>query len=98
MTIPDASPDTASVRIPQMHALFGPLFADAGLPPGCLQILNSSEQDVADHTEQLIAHPSVRVRPSPAWNPKNLIKTKDGQLHWIGETGTDTGCDVWSVS
>jgi len=44
-----------------MQALFGPLFADAGLPPGCLQILNYSEADVGHRMEQLIADPDVRA-------------------------------------
>jgi acyl-CoA reductase-like NAD-dependent aldehyde dehydrogenase len=47
--------------IPQLHHLLGPLFADAGLPQGVLQILNFSETEVPDRIEQMIAHPDVRM-------------------------------------
>jgi hypothetical protein len=51
----------ASPLIPQFHHLLGPLFRDAGLPDGVLQILNFSEEDVAQRVEQLVAHEDIRV-------------------------------------
>ena len=48
--------------MPQFHHLLGPLFRDAGLPEGVFQILNFSEEDVAQRVEQLISHEDVRVR------------------------------------
>jgi acyl-CoA reductase-like NAD-dependent aldehyde dehydrogenase len=47
--------------MPQLHHLLGPLFRDAGLPPGVFQILNFSEKDVPQRVEQLIAHEDIRV-------------------------------------
>ncbi|KAI9633985.1 aldehyde dehydrogenase domain-containing protein [Dioszegia hungarica] len=47
--------------IPQIHALLHPLFADAGLPAGALQILHYSDEHVAERVEQMIAHPDVRM-------------------------------------
>jgi acyl-CoA reductase-like NAD-dependent aldehyde dehydrogenase len=51
----------ASPLIPQFHQLLGPLFRDAGLPDGVLQILNFSEEDVEKRVEQLVAHENIRV-------------------------------------
>jgi hypothetical protein len=51
----------ASILIPQLHNALASLFADAGLPDGALQIINFSEDDVAQRVEQLIADPLVRV-------------------------------------
>lgn len=53
--------DIGSPYIPQLHSLLHPLFADAGLPAGALQILNYSEKDVGDRVEQIISSPDVRV-------------------------------------
>lgn len=47
--------------MPQLHNALARLFADAGLPDGALQIINFSEEDVAQRVEQLIADPLVRV-------------------------------------
>jgi acyl-CoA reductase-like NAD-dependent aldehyde dehydrogenase len=51
----------ASILIPQLYNALASLFADAGLPDGALQIINFSEEDVAQRVEQLIADPLVRV-------------------------------------
>ncbi|OCF61182.1 hypothetical protein L486_00827 [Kwoniella mangroviensis CBS 10435] len=51
----------ASPLLPQFFQLLGPLFQDAGLPKGALQILNFSERDVAERIEQIIAHRDVRM-------------------------------------
>ncbi|ORY33513.1 putative aldehyde dehydrogenase [Naematelia encephala] len=46
-------------HLPQLYSLFGPLFADAKLPPGCLQILNYSESTVSERVEHIISDPDV---------------------------------------
>lgn len=51
--------------IPQLHAALGPLFRDAGLPENVLQILNFSEEDVAQRMLQMISHRDVAV--SDVW-------------------------------
>nr|XP_031860470.1 uncharacterized protein CI109_004081 [Kwoniella shandongensis]KAA5527542.1 hypothetical protein CI109_004081 [Kwoniella shandongensis] len=51
----------SSPLTPQFSHLFGPLFAEAGLPPGVLQILNLSEEDVAERVEQIISDDDVRM-------------------------------------
>ncbi|GFZ48629.1 hypothetical protein JCM24511_06378 [Saitozyma sp. JCM 24511] len=51
----------SSILIPQLHNALARLFADAGLPDGALQIINFSEEDVAQRVEQLIADPLVRM-------------------------------------
>ncbi|KAK8853148.1 hypothetical protein IAR55_003849 [Kwoniella newhampshirensis] len=51
----------SSPLIPQLSSLFGPLLGEAGLPPGVLQILNFSEEDVAERVEQIIADDDVRM-------------------------------------
>ncbi|WVF73045.1 hypothetical protein IAT40_007863 [Kwoniella sp. CBS 6097] len=51
----------SSPLIPQLYYLFGPLFKDAGLPDGTLQILNFSERDVAARVEQMISDDDVRM-------------------------------------
>ncbi|KAL7418485.1 hypothetical protein Q5752_006943 [Cryptotrichosporon argae] len=50
----------SSIHVPQAHHLLGQIFADAGLPPGVLQILNLSEESVAQGVSQMIAHDDVR--------------------------------------
>ncbi|ODN98116.1 hypothetical protein I350_07758 [Cryptococcus amylolentus CBS 6273] len=61
---PLASGNTVILRgssvIPQASAFLGPLFADAGIPEGVLQILNFSEHDAGARTSQLIADDNVR--------------------------------------
>jgi hypothetical protein len=73
-----------------MHNLFASLFADAGLPPGCLQILNFSNEDVAARVEQMIAHPDVRV----CRNLKLLADPVVGEFYRLGQAWSDTGYDV----
>ncbi|OCF38361.1 hypothetical protein I317_07869 [Kwoniella heveanensis CBS 569] len=51
----------SSPLIPQLYHLLGPLFRDAGLPAGTLQILNFSEKDVAARVEQMISDDDVRM-------------------------------------
>jgi acyl-CoA reductase-like NAD-dependent aldehyde dehydrogenase len=75
----------ASPLIPQFHHLLGPLFRDAGLPDGVLQILNFSEEDVAQRVEQLVAHEDIRVGISI---PGDEVLMIDDQFHWINRTRT----------
>lgn len=63
--------DIGSPLIPQLHQLLGPLFTDAGLPDGVLQILNFSERDVGQRVEQLISHDDVRVSLTLCEMPSN---------------------------
>ncbi|WVR00226.1 hypothetical protein IAU59_007368 [Kwoniella sp. CBS 9459] len=51
----------SSPLIPQLYHLLGPLFRDAGLPTGTLQILNFSEKDVAARVEQMISDDHIRM-------------------------------------
>jgi hypothetical protein len=85
----------ASPLIPQFHQLLGPLFRDAGLPDGVLQILNFSEEDVAQRVEQLVAHEDIRVGiPIPG----DEVLTKDDQFHRIDWTRTQAVCALWETS
>jgi hypothetical protein len=85
----------ASPLIPQFHQLLGPLFRDAGLPDGVLQILNFSEEDVAQRVEQLVAHEDIRVGTSI---PSDEVLMKDDQLYWIDWSWTEALCALWTAS
>jgi hypothetical protein len=85
----------ASPLIPQFHHLLGPLFRDAGLPDGVLQILNFSEEDVARRVEQLVAHEDIRVNTSI---PSDEVLMKDDQLYWIDWSWTEAICALWEAS
>ncbi|OXG35780.1 aldehyde dehydrogenase [Cryptococcus neoformans Bt120] len=50
----------ASPLVPQLSTFIAALFNDAGLPPGVLQILSFSEDEVGKRVEQLIAHDDIR--------------------------------------
>jgi acyl-CoA reductase-like NAD-dependent aldehyde dehydrogenase len=52
----------ASPIIPFLNYLMGPLFAEAGLPEGCLQVVQFAPGTDGQLMEQAIAHPDVRVR------------------------------------
>ncbi|KAI4126612.1 MAG: hypothetical protein LQ347_004913, partial [Umbilicaria vellea] len=45
---------------PRCYWAIGSVFAQAGLPPGCLNILTYSAQDAAAITTALIEHPAVK--------------------------------------
>ena len=50
----------ASELCPLTHSLIGQAFADAGLPPGVLNILSNAPEDAAEVVGALIDHPAVR--------------------------------------
>ena len=50
----------ASEQCPQTHHLFGQVFAEAGLPHGVLNIIQSSREDAPIVTNTLIAHHAIR--------------------------------------
>jgi hypothetical protein len=85
----------ASPLIPQFHHLLGPLFRDAGLPDGVLQILNFSEEDVAQRVEQLVAHDDIRVATSI---PSDEVLMTDDQFYRIDWTRTQALCALWKAS
>lgn len=85
----------ASPYIPQLHALLGPLFTDAGLPDGAVQVLHFSEEEVASRVEGMIAHPDVRVSDCLQVVGQVLsivgmaveLRWADGGLYGVYETG-----------
>jgi len=50
----------ASELCPLTHSLIGQAFADAGLPPGVLNVLSNAPEDAAEIVGALIDHPAVR--------------------------------------
>lgn len=82
--------------MPQFHHLLGPLFRDAGLPEGVLQILNFSEEDVGERVEQLIAHEDVRV--NYCYIRMMEILMVDDQFYWIDGTWPQAICPLWETS
>ncbi len=40
--------------------MWGPIFAEAGLPPGCLNIVHTKREDAPDMTKQLIYDKRIR--------------------------------------
>lgn len=50
----------ASPLVPQLSTFIAALFNDAGLPPGVLQILSFSEDEVGKRVKQLISHDDIR--------------------------------------
>lgn len=50
---------------PKTHYLWGQLFKDAGLPDGCLNIVNYSAQEAPQLSELIIVHKDVRVSLGP---------------------------------
>lgn len=50
----------ASELCPATHRAIGTAFADAGFPPGVLNIVSNAPQDAAEIVSALIAHPAVR--------------------------------------
>jgi hypothetical protein len=77
----------ASPLIPQFHGILGPLFRDAGLPEGVLQILNFAEEDVAERVEQLVAHEDVRVSAC-----RLEALTIDDQLYRVHQSWSEAIC------
>ncbi|WVQ79207.1 hypothetical protein IAT38_001303 [Cryptococcus sp. DSM 104549] len=51
----------ASPLVPQVTTLLAPLFADAGLPAGVFQILDFSDDQVAERVSQMIADDKIRI-------------------------------------
>lgn len=49
-----------SERSPRCHWAIGDVFQEAGLPNGCLNVIEFRPQDAAAVTEALIEHPSVK--------------------------------------
>lgn len=86
--------------------MLAPLFEDAGLPKGVLQVLNFSETDVVDRIEQLVAHPKIRVStPSRceagmplAQSSEHLLIRADGQFHRIDQDWSGYGQGLRSAS
>jgi vanillin dehydrogenase len=50
----------ASEICPRTHAEIARVLADAGLPPGAINLLTHEADDAADVVDELIAHPAVR--------------------------------------
>jgi acyl-CoA reductase-like NAD-dependent aldehyde dehydrogenase len=50
----------ASEICPRTHAEIARVLADAGLPPGAINLLTHETDDAADVVDELIAHPAVR--------------------------------------
>ncbi len=50
----------ASELCPATHAVIGKAFADAGFPPGVLNIVSNAPEEAAQIVSALIAHPAVR--------------------------------------
>jgi acyl-CoA reductase-like NAD-dependent aldehyde dehydrogenase len=50
----------ASETSPGTHYLLGRVFADAGFPPGVVNVINNAPEDAGKIVESLIAHPAVR--------------------------------------
>ena len=50
----------ASELCPALHRLIGQAFADAGFPPGVVNVITNAPQDAPAIVERLIAHPAVR--------------------------------------
>jgi len=50
----------ASELCPAVHRLIGQVFADAGFPPGVVNVITNAPDDAASVVERLIAHPAVR--------------------------------------
>lgn len=51
----------ASPLLPRTHYLLGRLFKDAGLPDGCLNIVQFAEDTVGKDVERVIADERVRM-------------------------------------
>ncbi|KAL7411016.1 protein Vdh [Mrakia frigida] len=51
----------ASPLIPETHFLLGQLFKDAGLPDGCLNILQFGNEDVGAMVDRVIGDPRIRM-------------------------------------
>jgi acyl-CoA reductase-like NAD-dependent aldehyde dehydrogenase len=50
----------SSEMCPALHRLIGQVFADAGFPPGVVNVISNAPEDAAQVVERLIAHPAVR--------------------------------------
>ncbi|MEH6437743.1 aldehyde dehydrogenase [Massilia sp. DD77] len=50
----------ASELCPALHRLIGQAFADAGFPPGVVNVITNAPHDAPAIVERLIAHPAVR--------------------------------------
>lgn len=81
---------TASPLIPETHFLLGQLFKDAGLPDGCLNILQFDNEDVGKMVDSVIGDPRVRVSSSLAFLPaQRLTRLSSLFLQMVNFTGSE---------